>query len=298
MKSIIHVTASALSIALVALPAAGHQTPAQPSVSAMASDKLPGAVQREAVGAPGYADIADLVLSAPVIADATVRSTAKIKPAEAPNLAAGLVRLYVEVDVTALIRGADGLPPRIGYLLDVAPDSAGRIPKFKKARVLIFAKPVAGAVNQVQLVAPDAQVDWTPTADARARQIAKGALASDAPPVITGIGNAFHVAGALPGEGETQIFLTTADQRPVSLSIIRRPGEQPRWAVALSEIVDESAAPPAPETLLWYRLACALPQSLPERSTGSLEATDATIAREDYAFVIAALGPCGRTRKI
>ncbi|MES2422161.1 MAG: hypothetical protein V4595_12835 [Pseudomonadota bacterium] len=255
-------------------------------------------MQRETPGEPGYADIADLVLSAPVIADATVRSTAKIKPAEAPNLAAGLVRLYVEVDVTALIRGADGLPPRIGYLLDVAPDSAGRVPKFKKARVLIFAKPVAGAVNQVQLVAPDAQLGWTPIADARARKIAKDALASDAPPVITGIGNAFHVAGALPGEGETQIFLTTSDQRPVSLSVIRRPGEQPRWAVALSEIVDESAAPPAPETLLWYRLACALPAALPERSTGSLEAADATIAREDYAFVLAALGPCGRTRKI
>ncbi|WP_333928442.1 hypothetical protein [Sphingomonas sp. LR55] len=177
------------------------------------------------------------------------------------------------------------------------PDSAGRVPKFKKARVLIFARPVAGAVNQVQLVAPDAQLDWTPASDARARRIAKDALASDAPPVITGVGNAFHVAGALPGEGETQIFLTTADQRPVSLSILRRPGEQPRWAVALSEIVDESAAP-APETLLWYRMACALPPTLPERSTTSLEAADATIAREDYAFVLAALGPCGRTRKI
>ena len=298
MNSIIHVTASALSSALVALPASSQQPPVQPQVSARTGGLSSGAVQRETPGEPGYADIADLVLSAPVIADATVRSTAKIKPAEAPNLAAGLVRLYVEVDVTALIRGANGLPPRIGYLLDVAPDSAGRVPKFKKARVLIFAKPVAGAVNQVQLVAPDAQLDWTPIADARARKIAKDALASDAPPVITGIGNAFHVAGALPGEGETQIFLTTSDQRPVSLSVIRRPGEQPRWAVALSEIVDESAAPPAPETLLWYRLACALPAALPERSTGSLEAADATIAREDYAFVLAALAPCGRTRKI
>ncbi len=247
---------------------------------------------------PGYADLADLVLAAPVIADATVRSTSRIKPAEAPNLAAGLVRLYVEVDVTALIRGANGLPPRIGYLLDVAPDARGRVPKFKKARILVFARPVEGAVNQVQLIAPDAQRDWTPAADARARQIAQAALANDAPPVITGIGNAFHVAGALPGEGETQIFLTTSDQRPVSLSILRRPGEQPRWAVALSEIVDEAATPPAADTLLWYRLACALPQTLPERSAATLEPTDAAIAREDYRFVVDALGPCGRTRKI
>lgn len=298
MNPLFPVTASALSLALVALPVRAAQAPVAPQVSA-SNDAVSGAaMQQDPAGGIGYADIADLVLSAPIIADATVRSTSKIKAAEAPNLAPGLVRLYVEVDVTALVRGADGLPPRIGYLLDVMPDSAGRVPKFKKARVLIFARPVAGAVNQVQLVAPDAQLDWTPASDARARRIAKDALASDAPPVITGVGNAFHVAGALPGEGETQIFLTTADQRPVSLSILRRPGEQPRWAVALSEIVDESAAPPAPETLLWYRMACALPPTLPERSTTSLEAADATIAREDYAYVLAALGPCGRTRKI
>ncbi|TCQ10661.1 hypothetical protein [Sphingomonas sp. PP-CC-3A-396] len=298
MNPLFPVTASALSLALVALPVRAAQAPVAPQVSA-SNDAVSGAaMQQDPVGGIGYADIADLVLSAPIIADATVRSTSKIKAAEAPNLAPGLVRLYVEVDVTALVRGADGLPPRIGYLLDVMPDSAGRVPKFKKARVLIFARPVAGAVNQVQLVAPDAQLDWTPASDARARRIAKDALASDAPPVITGVGNAFHVAGALPGEGETQIFLTTADQRPVSLSILRRPGEQPHWAVALSEIVDESAAPPAPETLLWYRMACALPPTLPERSTTSLEAADATIAREDYAYVLAALGPCGRTRKI
>ena len=68
------------------------------------------------------------------------------------------------------------------------------------------------------------------------------------------IGNAFHVAGSLPGEGETQMFLTTADARPVSLSILRRPGEQPRWAVALAEIVDEAAGPPQRDTFLWYRL--------------------------------------------
>jgi hypothetical protein len=284
-----HVRAAAAAIVALAAPATAGLSQVLPHSETVT--RAGGASRL------GYADIADLVLAAPVIADATIRSTTRIKPAEAPNLAPGLVRRYVEVDVVALIRGADGLPPRIGYLLDVAPDARGRVPKFKKARVLIFARPVAGAVNMVQLIAADAQLDWTAADDARARQIAKAALAADAPPVITDVGNAFHVAGALPGEGETQIFLTTADQRPVSLSVLRRPGEQPRWAVALSEIVDESAAPPAPDTLLWYRLTCALPAMLPDRSTGSLEAADAAIAREDYAFVLGALGPCGRTRK-
>jgi hypothetical protein len=117
-----------------------------------------------------------------------------------------------------------------------------------------------------------------------------------APPRITGIGNAFFVPGALPGEGETQVFLTTADNQPVSLTVLRRPGERPRWAVALSEIVDEAAGPPPAETLLWYRLACSLPRTLPERSTASLGPADADQARADYRFIMDALGPCGRTR--
>jgi hypothetical protein len=244
----------------------------------------------------GYADLVDMVLAAPVIADATVRSVSRIKGAEAAGVAADSARLYVTVDVTALVRGAQGLPPRIGYLVDLPLDSRGRVPNLKKARVLVLARPVPGAIDQVQLVANDAQLPWTPETDTQIRAIARDVLAADAPRMITGVGNAFHVPGALPGEGETQVFLTTADQRPVSLSVLRRPGEQPRWAVALSEIVDEAAAPPARDTLLWYRLACALPATLPDRSTASLEAADAQVAREDYRFVIAALGPCGRTR--
>lgn len=246
----------------------------------------------------GYADTADLVLAAPVIADATVRSAARIKGAEAASVAPGFTRFYVEADVGALIRGAGGVPPRVGYVVDLPLDGGGRPPRLKKMRVLLFARRVAGSADQVQLVAPDAQLGWTPQLDARTRRIAAAAVAADAPPRITGLGNAFHVPGALPGEGETQVFLTTADNQPVSLSVLRRPGEAPQWAVALSEIVDEAAAPPAPDTLLWYRLACSLPPTLPERSTASLSPADADQARTDYRVVIDALGPCGRTRTI
>ncbi|MEJ8631589.1 hypothetical protein P0F65_21095 [Sphingomonas sp. I4] len=80
--------------------------------------------------------------------------------------------------------------------------------------------------------------------------------------------------------------------------MLRRPGEERRYAVALSEIVDESAAPPARDTLLWYRLACALPASLPDRSTASLSPEDAEAAREDYRFVLRKLGPCQRERQV
>jgi hypothetical protein len=279
---------------IAALSAAAACVVAQPICPAMA--QFDAATAARPAGT-SYADLADLVLAAPVIADAAIRSAAKLKGADAAGVAPGHTRFYVEADLVALIRGgADGVPPRIGYLLDVAPDASGRLPKLKKLRVLLFARPVAGTPGQIQLVAPDAQVAWTPADDQRVRAIAQALVAPDAPPVITGIGNAFHVPGALPGEGETQVFLTTANGAPVSLTVLRRPGEQPRWAVALSEIVDEAAAPPARDTLLWYRLACSLPADLPARSTASLDEGNAATAREDYRFVIAQLGPCRRTR--
>ena len=243
----------------------------------------------------GYADLTDQILAAPVIVDATIRSAARIKGAEAAAVAPGLTRYYVEADVGALLRGAGGLPTRIGYLVDMAPGADGRPVKLKDLHVLLFAKRVTGSADQLQLVGHDGQRYWTPQRDSQVRGIVQALIATDAPPTITGIGSAFHVPGALPGEGETQIFLTTADSRPVSLSILRRPGERPRWSVALSEIVDEAAAPPLHDTLLWYRLACTLPPALPDRATATLSPGDADAAREDYRFVIDSLGPCGRT---
>lgn len=241
-----------------------------------------------------YALVADRMFAADAVLDATIRSASRLKPAEAPGLAAGQARFYVLADVTALIRGAAGLPARVSYLVDLPLDPRGRAPKLKKQRVVLFARPVTGRPGEIQLVTPDAQQPWTPALDALVRKIGQEMVAPDAPPAITGIGNAFHVPGTLPGEGETQVFLTTPDARPVSLSILRRPGERPRWAVALSEIVDEAAGPPARDTLLWYRLACGLPRELPERSLAALEARDAGLAREDYQFVLAQLGPCRR----
>lgn len=243
---------------------------------------------------PPYAQTADLVLRSPSIIDATIRRTERLKGLEAEGTTAGHVRLYVQADVRALIRGTDSIPPRIGYLLDVVPDNRGKIPKLNKMHVLLYARPVPGRIDQVQLTGLDSQRAWTPALDALSRQIARDALAADAPPIVTGIGNAFHVPGTLPGESETQIFLTTRDGRPVSLSVLRRPGEQPRWSVALSEIVDEAAAPPKRDTLLWYRLACALPAQLPATSTGKMSASESAAAQEDYRFVIQSLGRCDR----
>lgn len=246
------------------------------------------------VVSPLYADYADLVLMAPAIIDATIRSSTRLKGPDAIGVAPGKARLYVEADVLALIRGPAALPPRIAYVLDVPVDARGNLPKLRKLRVLLFARPVPGNATLIQLVRPDAQRNWSPDVDALTRRIVQETISPDAAPKVTGIGNAFHVTGDLPGSGETQIFLTTADNRPVSIGIQRTPGEPPRWSVALSELVGEGAVPPARDTLLWYRLACALPQALPDSSLASLTESNAAIAREDYQFVIRSLGPCNR----
>jgi hypothetical protein len=251
-------------------------------------------VAESGVVLPPYAQIADRVVGAPAILDVRIRSATRIKGPEAANVAAGYQRFYVEADVLALIRADAPLPARVGYVVDVPLDARGRAPKLNKRRVLLFARPVAGQPTMIQLTTLDGQRDWSAELDALIRRIAREVVAPDAPPAITGLGNAFHVPGSLPGEGETQIFVQTANGAPISLSILRRPGEQKRWAVALGEIVDDAAAAPPRDTLLWYRLACGLPRALPATSLADAEPENAAAAREDYRFVLEQLGPCRR----
>ena len=258
----------------------------------------PAAPVSSPVNSYTYADLADLALGAPVALVATVARTSVLPPELAPGLKPGSVRLLVEADATRLIRGPQGLSPRITYLADVPLDARGRPPKLRKSEVLLLARPVSGRPGMLQLVAPDAQLALTPPVEQQVRAILTEATATESPPRVTGIASAFHVPGSLPGESETQIFLTTARQQPISLSVLRRPGEAPRWAVALGEIVDEAAATPKPDTLLWYRLACGLPRTLPDRVVAELGPEGATAARADYKVVIDGLGACARARPL
>ena len=100
----------------------------------------------------------------------------------------------------------------------------------------------------------------------------------------------------MPGERETQFFLLTADQRPISLTVLRRPGERPRWSVALGEMVDDAAASVQRDTLLWYRLACTLPAALPAPSLSEASAAEARAIQADYRLVTEGLGRCVRNR--
>jgi hypothetical protein len=197
--------------------------------------------------------------------------------------------------VNALIAGQGGVPASVSWIADVPMTSANRLPKLKKAKLILLARPVQGKPGMLQLVAKTAQLTWTPDLEQRLRTILTQANGPSAPPVVTGVGHAFHVAGSIPGEGETQIFLKTADNRPVSLNIQRHPGEDPRWTVSLGEIVDDAAAAPQKDTLLWYRLACALPAQLPADAVADQAPDDATAAQADYKLVLDGLGACGRT---
>lgn len=245
---------------------------------------------------PTYADLATLSDAADLVIHAQIRKATALPPERAPGLAPGFARLYVEATTIALIAGRSAVGAGLAYLVDVPLDAKGKVPKLKKAQVVLFADPVAGRPGEVRLVAPGAQLGFTPELEARLRPILTELYATgDAvPPRITGISDALAVPGTLTGESETQIFLATEDRSPVSLTILRRPGQQVQWGVSWGEIIDSAARPPAPETLRWYRLACALPAQLPSNANLARDPAGRRLATGDYAFVRQALGPCER----
>jgi len=245
-----------------------------------------------AAAEPGYVRINRLADAAPVVVRARITRAIPVAPERAPGLEPGQARLYVEADVLALIRGRGGIGESIRYLVDVPRDARGKPPKLKKQEVLLFARQDGTRPGEVQLVAKDAQLAWSPPLETRVRAVVTDLVAPDAPPMIKGIREALHVRGNLQGEGETQFFLATESGDPVSITVLRRPGQQPRWAVSLTEIVDEAAAPPRRDTLLWYRLACFLPPRIPQRALVSDSPADNDLAVRDYNFVLEQLGPC------
>jgi hypothetical protein len=136
----------------------------------------------------------------------------------------------------------------------------------------------------------------TPARDAQVRAIIGELLAPKAPTRIRGVREAINVAGDLAGESETQLFLTTTDGSPVAITVTRKPGEQPRWNVSFSEVVDSDTKPPVADTLTWYRLACFLPPRLPQGANLSESEAERTQAEADYQLVLQELGTCRRTR--
>jgi hypothetical protein len=265
------------------------------ATSAQAPLDLPPSFVIEADQA-SFSDIADLVVISPLIVDVTVRNVRKLSAEQSAGVPASFERVLVEADVMALIRGQGGITPRVRFLLDVPKNAKGRIPKLQKQRIYLFGRQVTGRPGEVQLARPNALALFSTTNDALVRAITKEAVQANAPRRITSVSSAFHSAGTVLGEGETQIFLKTDNDQPLSLTILSRPGQQKTWAVSTAEVIDASATAPQRFTLLWYRLACGLPRALPSDRVEGASNADTARAQADYRFVIESLGPCGRKR--
>jgi hypothetical protein len=261
-------------------------------LAGIAQGQAPAAVP--AAMTPTYSDLASLSDASPLVIRAQIRRQTALKPERAPGLAPGFARLYVEAQTVALIAGRTSVPASFAYLVDVPLDAKGKVPKLTKRDFVLFARPVQGRAGEVQLVSPAGQLAWSPELEARLRPILTELYAAEVPPKITGVTEALAVPGTLTGESETQIFLATANRSPVSITVLRRPGQRPQWGVSWGEIIDSAAMPPARDTLRWYRLACSLPDQLPSSANLSRDAAERRLAAADYAVVREGLGACER----
>jgi hypothetical protein len=257
---------------------------------------LPAAAQAPAATAPSYADLADLADPAVAVIHARIRKQATVEPERAPGLAPGHVRLYLEAETVALLTGSAPIGGALRYLVDLPLDEKGRAPKLKKRDVLLFTRAASGRPGEIALVAPDAQLDWSPELEARLRPILAELADPDAPVAVTTVREALSVPGNLVGESETQFFVGTEGAGPLSITVVHRPNMAPVWGVSRSEIVDQAAEPPRPDTLGWYRLACFLPRDLPREANLTADAGARARAMADYRFVRDQLGPCPRNR--
>jgi hypothetical protein len=276
----------AAAVFAMATPDAIRATPTTPAP--------PPPTSSTPAGDPGYADFADLADSAPLVATVKLARQNRVDPDRAGQVRAGWARLYVEAQTIALLVGERPIGSRLAYLVDVPLDARGKVPKLTGRTMFIFAREVAAQPAEVQLVAPDAQIEVSAPREARLRQVLADLHAPDAPARITAVREALFVPGTLAGAGETQISLATGKGMPASISVTHQPGQPTVWAVSFGEVFDVSGKPPPRDTLPWYRLACFLPPSLP--GSTSIPDGDRGQAAADYRLVLAQLGACGRTR--
>ncbi|WP_426164835.1 hypothetical protein [Sandarakinorhabdus sp. DWP1-3-1] len=237
--------------------------------------------------APGYADLADLTLAAPVIVRATIARAERIADKDSPGLAPGHARLLISAAVDASLVAPGAIPATLQWLWDAPLDARGKVPKPKGQAILAWIA-APGPDGKTRLITRDAQQPWDTAIETRTRAIAVEAR-SGAVPIVTGVTNGFRADGTVPGESESQFFLSTRTGRGLTMVVTAKPGQARSVAVSTGDVIDESAAMVKAETLLQYRLACTLPAKLPAAAGGG----DPALAA-DWQAALAAIGPCGR----
>jgi hypothetical protein len=263
-----------ICLILAAIAPAAAQAPAPPTAS---GDRL-----------AGFADAAELALAAPLIVRGTITRASALSGKAAPDVAVGRARMMVTIAVSNVLVAPGTTGATLHYLWDAPLDSRGRPPQAKGLDVLAFLAPPS-ADGSTRLVSRRAQQPW----DSALAETVRAVVAdqrSGKVPNIRGVSNGFRADGTVPGESESQFFLTTADGKPATLVVQNRPGEVRRVLIARGDIIDESAERVRPATLLWYRLACFLPARLPAAAGGGEPAL-----AKDWRDALASLGPCGKT---
>jgi len=278
-----------LSLFVSTLAACATAGTAQSQASMSATQSIPGSQF-------SYADLVDFSLGAELVAVVQVDEQITVPAERAPGLEPGKVRLYLEAETQGLLASPVAVGESLAFLIDLPLNSAGNAPKLEKQNFVIFARRVPDRPAMVQLLSPDSMIPAGPEIESRIRRVLTQLAGADAMPAITGVKDVIWVPGNLAGESETQVFVETQSGEPVSLSVIRRPQMPPAWGISLGEIVDQNAAPPEPETILWYRFACELPASLPQDAFLQNGREARASASADYAFVLDQLGPCTRSR--
>lgn len=268
-----------LIFALFAAAGPAHAQPALAPQTAAApvSDRL-----------GSYVDIAELALASPVIIRATIVRVDRLRGEAAKGVAAGRTRLVVTAALSNVLVAPGAMAATVQYQWDAPTDARGRPPAAKGMDVIAFLAP-PGDGGATRLISRRAQQPYDPALADRVRTILTEARSGEVP-IVRGVSSGFRAEGTVPGESESQFFLTTADGKPATLVVQNRSGEARRVLVAQGDIIDESARRILPDSLLWYRLACFLPAALPEAAGGR----DPALAR-DWRDAIASLGPCTRT---
>jgi hypothetical protein len=238
-----------------------------------------------------FADIADLTLAAPAIVRATIGSTQAIAAKDAPGLAPGRARLLVTARIDAALVAPGAVPAMLTFLWDAPLDARGKAPRPREVPILAWITAPA-ADGKARLVARGGLQPWQAATEAAIRAVV-AADRGGTVPIFTGVANGFRAEGTIPGESESQFFLTTRNGGTVAMVVTARPGERRRVAIARGDVIDDAAAPVAPDTLLHYRLACFLPPRLPPAVAEG--AADAAELAADWQAALATIGPCGRT---
>lgn len=276
-----------IRLAIIPLALSTAVPPAQPAGAQPASAQSPAIATSINVGQPSYVALVDLSLAAPVIVRATITRSRRIAASAAPGLGPGQFRLLITATVDSALIAPDAVPRTLSWLQDTPADARGRAPDLQGGSVLAWLR-APSSDGQTTLVAGNASQPWSAPLEARVRAIATEIRTGNVP-VITGVTNGFRVPGTVAGEAESQFFLATQGNRPLTMVVLDRPGQQRQIQVASTDIIDESATSVLPDTLVWYRLACALPARLPASAGGA----DQNLANA-WASAMASLGPCLR----